>query len=205
MKKRVMTFVLMATACMMPGQTRAETTPTLSETKTDAECSKDILLSYFPEIFVRETLQKFNVPKDKWDAIVTALNEKNKIVIKTVEERASKLNVSLLKDPQQRQAAVKLFRETILEIFSGVMKNNGVTDEKQIQAMLDDIQQQTARRFAACIKQSQVTAQVDDNDLDENDDVDDDDDDDADDTDDQKSAKDKSPDIKVHVEQQSSK
>jgi hypothetical protein len=122
------------------------------------ECSKELLLSYFPESFVRETLKKFNVPQDKWESIVKELNEKDKEVVKAVEEKASKQNPNPLKDPQQRQAAVKIFRETLTEIFTAALKKNGVTDENQIQQMLDDVQQQKAKRFAQCMEQQRNKA-----------------------------------------------
>lgn len=120
------------------------------------ECSKELLLSYFPEALVKETLKKFNVPEAKWDAIVKDLNAKDKDIVKIVEDKASKQNPNPLKDPQQRQAAVKIFRETLLETFSGVMKKNGVTDDSQIQQMLDDVQQQKAKRFAQCMEQQRA-------------------------------------------------
>ena len=63
------------------------------------------------------------------------------------------MNPNPLKDPAQRQAAVKLFKETLFEIFSEVLTQHGVKDPKQIQAMLDDVQQQKAKRFAQCMEQ----------------------------------------------------
>lgn len=116
------------------------------------ECSKDLLISYFPKVFVTETLKKYNIPQEKWDAITDDLTQKDKQVIKTVEERASKINPNPLKDPQQRQAAVKLFRETLTDLFSSTLKANGITDDKQISEMLNDIQQQKAKRFAMCMQ-----------------------------------------------------
>lgn len=118
----------------------------------DEECSQEILLSYFPASFVGDTLTRFNVPKDQWDAITKELSVKDKDIIKQVEAKAGKMTPNPLKDPQQRQAAVKLFRDTLLENFSAVMKAHGVTDDKQIQSMLDDIQQQKAKRFARCME-----------------------------------------------------
>lgn len=115
------------------------------------ECSRELLLSYFPETFVNETLKKNNVPKDQWDAINKELSSKNDSVIKLVEEKAQKMDPNPLKDPSQRQAAVKIFRDTLFEVFSGVMKQHGVTDDQQIRAMLDDIQHQKAVRFAQCM------------------------------------------------------
>lgn len=116
------------------------------------ECSKEILLSYFPEPFVTPTLKKFNVPQDKWDAIVKGLAEKNKDVLRLVEEKASKLDPNPFKgfDPSQRAAAVKIFRETLTQVFGEVLKANGVTDDTQIAQMLEDIQKQKAANFAKC-------------------------------------------------------
>lgn len=128
-------------------QAPSSTPPGLSD-----ECSRELLISYFPKAFVTETLKKYNVPQDKWDAIASDLAQKDKQVIKTVEDKASKLNPNPLKDPQQRQAAVKLFRETLTDLFSSTLKANGITDDKQIGDMLNDIQQQKAKRFAMCMQ-----------------------------------------------------
>src|SRR5262245_27762001 len=114
----------------------------------EEECSKEILLAYFPKIFVDETLQRFNVPRDKWGDIDRELGAKDREIIRIVEAKAETMSPNPLKDPQQRQAAVKLFRETLFDSFATVMRKNGITDDKQIQAMLDDIQQQKAKRFA---------------------------------------------------------
>lgn len=156
------------------------TTPQLDQ------CTKELLLSYFPEQFVNETLKKYNVPQDKWAKISQALIGKEKEIIKTVEEKASQMNPNPLKDPQQRQTAVKLFRETLLQVFGDALKANGVTDEKQFNAMLDDIQQQKAKKFAECMKKQDKltpntapkTTDLDDDNDDDNDDDDDDDDED---------------------------
>lgn len=127
-------------------------TPPSNPPGLNDECSRELLISYFPKVFVTETLKKYNVPQDKWEAIASDLALKDKQVIKTVEDKASQLNPNPLKDPQQRQAAVKLFRETLTDLFASTMKANGVTDEKQISDMLNDIQQQKAKRFAMCMQ-----------------------------------------------------
>lgn len=134
------------------------------------ECSKELLLAYFPETFVTETLKKFNIPQDKWDSIKKELNSKDKDVIKTVEQKASQLDPNPLKDPQQRQAAVKIFRETLLQIFGDVLRANGINDPKQIQSMLDDIQQQKAKRFAQCMEKHKTSTRKTDEDNDDDDD-----------------------------------
>lgn len=123
------------------------------------ECAKELLLSYFPKPIVAETLKKFNVPQDKWEGIQQSLSNKDKEIVKTVEQKASSMNPNPLKDPQQRQAAVKLFRETLLQVFSDALRENGLTDSNQFQAMLDDIQQQKAKKFAMCMEQKRATMQ----------------------------------------------
>lgn len=124
-----------------------------------AECSKELLLAYFPEVFVNETLKKFNVPEGEWAAINQELAARDKDVIGIVEDKASRVTPNPLKDPQQRQAAVKIFRETLFEVFSSVMRNHGVNDEKQIQAMLDDVQLQKANRFKQCMEKQRSEVQ----------------------------------------------
>lgn len=161
------------------------------------ECAREILLSYFPAPMVNETLKKFDVPQDKWSGITSSLSSKDKDVVKIVEQRASAMNPNPLKDPQQRQAAVKLFKETLLEVFTDAMKQNGLTDTSKFQAMLDDIQQQKAKKFAMCLEkqkgqpapsnlasQPNITESDDDSDDDDSDDDDDDSSDDDDDSDD---------------------
>lgn len=124
------------------------------------ECSKELLLAYFPEQFVNEALKKNNVPQEKWADINKDLAGKEKDVVRIVEEKAEKQNPNPLKDPSQRLAAVKIFRETLLQVFSEALKKNGITDDKQIQAMLDDIQQQKAKKFAQCLEKHRNQSQT---------------------------------------------
>lgn len=147
-------FTCLTTLCLSVG---TFTAVQAAETSVD-ECSKELLLAYFPEPFVVETLKKFNVPEDKWGTISKDLVSKDKEVVRIVEEKAATMDPNPLRDPQARQAAVKLFRDTLLGLFTDVLKANGVTDEKQIQDMLDDVQQQKAQRFAKCM-QKQLKAE----------------------------------------------
>lgn len=123
------------------------------------ECSRELLLSYFPETFVNDTLKKYNIPQDKWSGINASLSGKEKDIVKMVEQKASSITPNPLKDPQQRQAAVKLFRETLLQVFTDALKENGLQDTSQFQAMLDDIQQQKAKKFAQCMEQQKAKFQ----------------------------------------------
>lgn len=115
------------------------------------ECSKELLLAYFPEVFVSETLKKFDVPEDQWSDIQRALAKKDKDVIKLVEEKGRSMTPNPLKDPQERKAAIELFKGTLLQVFGEVMKEHGITDEEKIQAMLTDLQQRKSERFSKCM------------------------------------------------------
>ena len=121
------------------------------EAATAEECTKELLLSFFPEAYVAETLQKYQVSKDKIEPIINGLKEKNNDVIKLVDEQASKLGPNTLSDPSQKQVAVKIFRESLYQVFSSVLKANGITDDQRIQAMLGEIQQLKTKRFAQCM------------------------------------------------------
>lgn len=164
---------------------------------TEKECTKELLLSYFPQNFVKETLKKFNVPQDKWDTIAQSLSDRNKDVVKLVEDKAAQQSPNPLKDPSLHQQAVAIFRDTLLQVFSDVAKANGISDDEQIKKMFIDIQQQKAKRFVECRKQAETAAGgtpnaagASDNKDDENDDSDDDEDDDEDDFDDKEQEKD---------------
>ncbi|CDR34992.1 hypothetical protein [Criblamydia sequanensis] len=117
------------------------------------ECSRELLLSYFPEPFVKNSLDKFDVNQAERASIISDLENQDQEVIKKVEEKASQKDPNPLKTPVKREEAVKLFRETLFEVFSDVMKKHGETDDKRIQLMLDDIQHQKAKYFVRCMEQ----------------------------------------------------
>jgi len=145
LRKSILALFLAVGICSVPNAVHAD----------EDECSREILLSYFPSVFVKETLAKYKVPQDQWDAITKELADRDKNILKIVEEKAAKLESNPLKDPQQRQAAVKIFRDTLFENFAAVLKAHGVKDDKQIQEMLDNVQQQKAQRFAKCMQKHQ--------------------------------------------------
>lgn len=195
LKNTVATLIL--SACAFASSISADTAVTAKD-----ECARELLLSYFPEPIVNDTLKKFDVPQDKWGTITKALSAKDKDIVKLVEQKASSMNPNPLKDPQQRQAAVKLFRETLLQVFSDALTQNGFTDQSKYQAMLDDIQQQKAKKFAMCLEKqkgqpapSQLAGQPNiEEDDDSDDDSDEDSDEESDDTDSDESDDDESDD-----------
>ncbi len=133
------------------------TTDTFAFDSSSEECSQEALVTNFPPTLLQETLQQFNIPQDQWAAIRQELSAKDKAFVKNLEEKASRMEQNPFLDPQERQAAVKLFRDTLYESFSEVMKAHGITDETLVHAMLDDIQQKKAKAFARCFKTHALT------------------------------------------------
>lgn len=117
------------------------------------DCSKELILAFFPEEFVKVTLKKYNVPQDQWSAITKELAAKDKGIITAVEDKAAKMNPNPLKDATKQADAVKIFRETLFDNFASVLRSHGVNDDKKIQEMLDDVQAQKAKRFSECFPQ----------------------------------------------------
>lgn len=116
-------------------------------------CSDELLMSFFPREFVELTLDRFNVPQAQRSGIINDLAQKDSEVVPLVEDKAAKMNPNPLTDPQYRQEAVKIFRDTLYEVFAASMQAHGINDRNQIMNMLDDIQQQKAKRFAECMEQ----------------------------------------------------
>lgn len=147
----LMTLSLAAVFCSVNGYADDEQ----EQKPTADECSQEVLLSFFPEVFVKGALEKHHVPKDKWDAILSALKAKDQSLIKDVQAKAEAMNPNPMKnpnDPEQRTAAIKLFRDTMQDGFSSVLKANGVTDDEEILGMLDEVQEARAKRFESCVK-----------------------------------------------------
>ncbi len=118
----------------------------------EEECSEDALMSFFPTEFVSKALESGNVPKEKWQKITADLQAADKLVVKTIEEKASQMNPNPLIDQSQIYTAFKLFKETLIEVFSSVMKSNGIEDQQQIESMLDEIQDLKRKRFQSCME-----------------------------------------------------
>ncbi len=123
--------------------------------QSPALCDEAILMSYFPAPFVEKTLDKHNVPQGQREAILKELAEKDKEVIALVEEKAAKMPKNPLRDPSLRQEAIKIFRDTLYELFSKTMQAHGTTNREEILVMLDEVQRQKAEYFAKCMEHAQ--------------------------------------------------
>lgn len=130
--------------------------PQLIGEPTANDCTPQVLKVPFPEPFVRISLKKFNVPENTWEPIVKALDAKGNDVVKIVETKAAKITPNPLENPKQPQVIVKLFKETLFEVSVDTFKLNGVTDTAQIQAIIDDVQEQKRQQFIECMQEHKL-------------------------------------------------
>lgn len=118
-------------------------------------CSKEVLMSFFPKPLVEAVLKENDIPGDKVNKIVVQLASASDTLIKRAEAKGSKMDPNPFKEPMNREQAAKIFRETLLEDFQKVLKAQGITDDKKIQSMLDDIQQRKSKLFVDCMQKAQ--------------------------------------------------
>ncbi len=132
----------------------AETEETLLA--TPKACTKEELMTFFPQQVVQYVLKKAHIPQEQASGIAADLSQKDRELAKIVEEKAAKLDPNPFKDLSQRDLAIKIYRETLYEVFAQVLKSHGITNEDQIQTLLDEMQAAKSKLFIECIRQQQV-------------------------------------------------
>jgi hypothetical protein len=139
------------------------TVPAFAEvTNPEVDCSDEVLRRFFPKDITLEVLKKHNVPQDKWEGITNDLQATDGQIIKALEERVKPMMEKFKNSPEaaqnsddpalneQKAEMVQFFRDTITNAFAGVLNKYGITDQKEIQAMLDEIQELKFKRFEEC-------------------------------------------------------
>jgi hypothetical protein len=135
---------------------KAETTETLLS--NSMKCTKEELMIFFPQQIVESILVKAKFPKEQALSIAEELSHKDQELAKIVEDKAAKLNPNPFKDLSQRDLAIKIYRETLYEVFAKVLKAHGVTNEDQIQTLLDEMQSAKSKLFIECIRKQHVNS-----------------------------------------------
>lgn len=126
------------------------------ESPTLEDCDAKKLMTFFPVEFVNEALNKYKVPQSQWQGIIEELTQKDEEIIKRIEEKAAKLQSNPLDDPTQIAITFKIFRETLLEVFGGVLAGHGVQDPAKIADILQTIQDLKRKRFQACLDKGAI-------------------------------------------------
>lgn len=116
------------------------------------KCTKEELMTFFPQQVVESVLLKAHVQKEKAESISKELSQKDRELSKIVENKASKMEQNPFKDLSQRDLAVKIYRETLYEVFAKVLKAHGITNDDQIQSLLEEMSAAKSKLFIDCIK-----------------------------------------------------
>lgn len=145
---RVTTFSLIYCTTL-----QAETTEVVLS--NSMKCTKEELMRFFPEQLVESILIKFDLPKEQASAIANELSQKDRELAKIVESKSAQVEPNPFKNLSHRDVAIKIYRETLYEVFAKVLKSHGVTDEDKIQTMLDELQEARSKLFIECIRRQQ--------------------------------------------------
>lgn len=125
------------------------------ETPSSLECTKEELMTFFPQQVVQSVLIKANLTKEEAATIAQKLSQKDREFSKIVEEKAEKLESNPFKDLNHRDVAVKIYNETLYEVFAEVLKSHGITNDDQIQAFLEKVKGEKSKLFIECIRKQQ--------------------------------------------------
>jgi hypothetical protein len=122
----------------------------------EMECSQEILYTYFPRPFVEETMIENGFSQKEAQTIADSLAKMDQKVTITVEQKAQEKDPNPLMSLDRQEDVVQIFKETLLEVFSDVLKQHGKTDSEKVQAMLDAIQEKKALHFAKCLEEGSM-------------------------------------------------
>ena len=116
----------------------------------NVDCSDAVLRRFFPKEFVDQVLLKNGVPQDKLADINKDLEAADQQVLTTIEEKVKTLKPEDAQDANKRKEVVQFFRDTLTNSFGTVLKKYGITDDKKIVAILEEIQELKLKRYEAC-------------------------------------------------------
>ena len=125
-----------------------------------SKCTKEELMTFFPQQVVESVLIKAKLPSDQATAIAQELSQKDRELAKIVEDKAAKLEPNPFKDLSQRDLAIKIYRETLYEVFAKVLKAHGVKNDDQIQALLEEMQAAKSKLFIECIRKQTASTKA---------------------------------------------
>ena len=121
-------------------------------------CNKQELGRFFPKRVLKAVLIKDQVPQDQAETIADNLSTKDDVLMRTIREKASRMDPNPFQDLNHRDVAIKLYRESIYQEFAKVLKAHGIQDEDKIQLMLDDLQRAKSKLFLDCIRKENIAS-----------------------------------------------
>lgn len=117
-------------------------------------CSKEELMKFFPQPIVKGVLMNdAHLPEQEADSIAQELAKADQRLEKMVDEKAARYNPNPLKNLGQRDQAIKIYQETLFEVFASTLKSHNIKDESQIRFLLEEIRSIKSKMFVDCIRQ----------------------------------------------------
>jgi hypothetical protein len=126
-------------------------------TPSALECSKEQLMSFFPQPIVQAVLADTDLTQEQIVSIARDLSQKDQELTKRAEQKASKLNPNPFNDLSQRDLSNKIYNETLYEAFAEALKAHGITKDDQIQTLLNKMRETQSKLFIECIRKQQAS------------------------------------------------
>lgn len=120
------------------------------------KCTKEELMRSFPEQLVFSILDNAKITKEQATEIAKELSKKDKELARLIEEKTEKLGANKIQNLSQRDQAIRIYRETLYEVFAKVLKAHGITDDDQIQNLLEELGEARSKLFIECIRKQPV-------------------------------------------------
>jgi hypothetical protein len=117
-------------------------------------CTKEVLMTFFPQPLTKDILVRHGIAAETAEKISKELAEKDQDIVKLVDKKASAMNPNPFREQNQREEAIKIFKETLYEIFASVLKKHNITDETQIQSLLNELREAKGKLFIECMHQN---------------------------------------------------
>lgn len=121
-------------------------------------CTKEQLMTFFPQPVVESVLTEAKISAEQVKEIAQELSQQDRELVKRVEEKAVKWDPNPFSDLSQRDLAIKIYNETLYEVFAKVLKAHGISNDAQIQTLLDKIRELKSKLFIECIRNQQSSA-----------------------------------------------
>ena len=116
-------------------------------------CDKDDLLKYFPAEIVKEVLKnKTKLKEEQVVKIVAQLSNVDDEIDQIVQAKASKMQPNPFKRAGFRNVGLKIYQETVLEVFVKVLSAQESINEAEARELLEEIRLAKGKIFINCIK-----------------------------------------------------
>lgn len=121
-------------------------------------CSKEELLSFFPQPVIEFVLVQAHFSQEEAARIAQELSQKDGELRKLVEKKAAEVSPNPFQNSSQREIASKIYQETVYEVFAGILKTHGITDDRQIRSLLEEMRIIQSKLFVDCIRNFEVAS-----------------------------------------------